>query len=87
MRLWLSGERAGAPIIPSSGSSPIHNTDCDTLTLVDSAFVRDVWIQERYVVSRPRRGVFTAEGRRSDDGGTTWIVTLRVRYTQTGGAS
>jgi hypothetical protein len=63
------------------------NAAGDTLTLADSAFVRGRWIQERYVVSRPRGGVFTVEGRRSEDDGKTWIVTLRARYVRTGGAS
>jgi hypothetical protein len=56
------------------------NAAGDTLTLADSAFVRGVWVQQRYVVSRPRSGVFTAEGRRSEDHGATWIVTMRARY-------
>jgi len=60
------------------------NAAGDTLTLVDSAIVRGKWIQERYVVSRPRGGEFTAEGRRSEDGGQTWIITLRARYMRTG---
>lgn len=63
------------------------NTAGDTLTLVDSALVRGKWIQERYLVSRPRGGVFSAEGRRSEDGETTWVVTLRARYTRIRGPS
>jgi hypothetical protein len=60
------------------------NAAGDTLTLADSAFVRSQWIQERYVVTRPRDGVFMAEGRRSQDGGKTWTTTLHARYTRTG---
>jgi hypothetical protein len=56
----------------------------DTLVLADSAFVRGRWVQERYVVSRPRGGLFTAEGRRSEDGGKAWIITLRARYVRIG---
>jgi len=59
------------------------NAAGDTLTLADSALVRGTWIQERHVVSRPRGGVFSAEGRRSEDGGRTWTITLRARYTRT----
>lgn len=56
----------------------------DTLVLADSAFVRGKWVQQRYVVSRPHSGAFTAEGRRSEDGGKTWLITLRARYVRIG---
>ncbi|HVT37972.1 MAG TPA: hypothetical protein VHE78_02930 [Gemmatimonadaceae bacterium] len=58
------------------------NASGDTLVLADSAFVRGGWIQERYIVTRPRDRAFTTEGRRSEDQGTTWIVTQRSRYTR-----
>jgi hypothetical protein len=60
------------------------NDSNDTLVLADSAFVRDQWIQERLVVSRPRHGSFIMEGRRSEDGGRSWIVTHHAKYTATG---
>jgi proline iminopeptidase len=59
------------------------NDTNDTLVLADSAFVRDRWIQERLVVSRPRHGSFIMEGRRSEDGGRSWMVTHHAVYTAT----
>jgi hypothetical protein len=56
------------------------NPTGDTLVVEDSALVRGAWIRQRYLLSRPRAGAFTAEGRRSEDGGKTWFVTYRVRY-------
>jgi len=56
------------------------NAAGDTLTLGDSALVRGTWIQQRYVLTRPRNGTFTAVARRSEDHGKTWTVTLRSRY-------
>jgi hypothetical protein len=52
----------------------------DTLVLLDSAFVRGRWIQQRVVISRPAADGFVLEGRRSEDGGRTWFVTQRSRY-------
>jgi hypothetical protein len=39
------------------------------------------WVHQRYVLTRPAGGTFAAEGRRSEDGGRTWIVTYRARVT------
>jgi hypothetical protein len=58
------------------------NAAGDTLILADSVFVRGDWVQQRYVVTRPRGGAFTTEGRRSEDHGSTWIITQRSRYTR-----
>jgi hypothetical protein len=54
----------------------------DTLTLRDSAVVRGIWIQQQTVISRPQSGRFIIEGRRSEDGGRTWIVTQRLLYSR-----
>jgi hypothetical protein len=53
----------------------------DSLMVTDSVFVRARWVHQRYVLTRPADGTFTTEGRRSEDGGRTWIVTYRARYT------
>lgn len=56
------------------------NAAADTLTIGDSAFVRDRWIYERYVVSRPGPTGFVTSGLRSDDGGRSWFETSRARF-------
>ena len=56
------------------------NARADTLILEDSAYVRDTWVRQRVVLSRPGPAGFTREGWRSEDHGQTWIVTERARY-------
>lgn len=53
----------------------------DSLMVADSAFVRAAWVHQRYVLTRPLGGTFTAAGLRSEDGGRTWFATYRARYT------
>jgi hypothetical protein len=62
------------------------NADGDTLTLKDSAMVRGQWVEQQTVVSRPSGGAFVIEGRRSEDGGRTWIMTQQSRYQAPGPA-
>jgi hypothetical protein len=58
------------------------NAARDSLIVEDSVLVRGQWIRQRNVMTRPAAGRFTVEGWRSEDGGKTWFLTNRARYSR-----
>ena len=54
----------------------------DTMVLEDSAFVRQRWVHQRFLLWRVdgRSGELRSEGRRSEDARATWFVTQRMHY-------
>ena len=54
----------------------------DSLVLEDSVFVRERWVYQRLVLWREAGAgrVLRSEGRRSEDGRASWILTQRTRY-------
>jgi hypothetical protein len=86
---WGAAGWPGAPVQRSfvhslhgllSVSDGNWNATRDTVILLDTAFVRGIWIRQRVVMTRGLRGELRREGQRSEDGGKSWFVTERFLF-------